>query len=48
MDSECVRERELYFYFFSFFGFFIRFMEIGSQIFVGAEGKVGLRDESYA
>ena len=28
--------------------FFLRSMKIGSQVFVGAEGKVDLRNESYA
>ena len=28
--------------------FFLRFMKIGPQVFVGTEGKVDLRDESYA
>ena len=34
-------------FFFSLY-FFLRFIEIGPYIFVGAEGNVGLRDESYA
>ena len=40
-------ERVLIFYF-SSLRFFLRFTKIGSQVFVGAEGKVDLRDESYA
>ena len=28
--------------------FFLRFMKIGPQVFVGTEGKVDLHDESYA
>ena len=36
-----------YFYFFSLC-FFLRSTKIGPQVFVGAEGKVDLRDESYA
>ena len=35
------------FIFFSLF-FFLRFTEIESQVFVGVEGKIGIRDESYA
>ena len=33
---------------FSSLRFSLRFMDIGLYIFVGAEDKVGLRDESYA
>ena len=40
-------EREIFLIFFSL-RFFLRFTEIESQVFVGEEGKVGLRDESYA
>ena len=40
-------ERELFLFFF-FLRFFFRSMKIGSRVFVGAEGKVDLRDESYA
>ena len=40
-------ERELFLFFFSF-RFFFRFTKIGPQVFVGAKGKVDLRDESYA
>ena len=37
-----------FFYFFSFSCFFLRSTKIGSQVFVGTEGKVDLLDESYA
>ena len=40
-------ERELFLFFFSL-RFFFRSTKIGPQVFVGAEGKVDLRDESYA
>ena len=39
-------ERELFLFFFSL-RFFLRSMKIGPQVFVGAEGKVDLRNESY-
>ena len=42
-----IGERILFFYF-SSFRFFLRSMKIGLQVFVGAEDKVYLRDESYA
>ena len=35
-----------FYYYFSHF--FLRSMKIGPQVFVGTEGKVDLRDESYA
>ena len=38
-------ERILFFYF--FLRFFLRSTKIGLQVFVGTEGKVDLRDESY-
>ena len=41
------RERDFYFIFSSLY-FFLEFIEIGPKIFVKAEGKVGVRDESYA
>ena len=41
------RERILIFFYF-FLRFFLRSMKIRQQVFVGAEGKVDLRDESYA
>ena len=41
-----VWERFLFLFFFS--SLFLRSMKIGQQVFVGAEGKVDLRDESYA
>ena len=37
-----------FFYFFSFSCFFLRSTKIRPQVFVGTEGKVDLRDESYA
>ena len=40
-------ERE-YIYIFSSFRFFLKSMKIGPQVFIGTEGKVDLRDESYA
>ena len=40
-------ERELFLFFFSF-RFFLRSTKIEPQVFVGAEGKVDLRDKSYA
>ena len=39
-------ERELLLFF--SLRFFLKFTKIGQQVFVGAEGKVDLRDESYA
>ena len=42
-----VKERER-FVFFSSLRFSLRFTEIGPYVFIGAEDKVGLRDESYA
>ena len=42
-------EREnIYFLFFSYLCFFLRSTKIRPQVFVGTEGKVDLRDESYA
>ena len=41
-------EREFIFLFFSSLRFFLRSTKIGSQVFVRTEGKVDLRDESYA
>ena len=35
------------FYFYFLFAFFFRSTKIGSQVFVGTEGKIDLRDESY-
>ena len=47
--EESVRERERFLFFiFSSLCFFLRFIEIGPWDFVGARGKVGLCDESYA
>ena len=42
------RRGEDFIFYFSSLRFFLRYMEIGPQVFVGAEGKVDLRDESYA
>ena len=41
-------ERERDFNFFFSLRFFLRSTKIGPQVFVGTEGKVDLRDESYA
>ena len=42
-------EREFFFFLiFSSLLFFLRFTKIGPQVFIGTEGKVDLRDESYA
>ena len=40
-------EREFILFFLSLC-FFLRSTKIGSQVFVGTEGKVDLRDKSYA
>ena len=40
--------RFFYFIIISFLYFFLRSMKIGLSDFVGAEGKIDLRDESYA
>ena len=40
--------RENFIFIFSSLRFFLRFTKIGSQVFVGAKGKVDLRDKSYA
>ena len=45
---EREREVERYFYFYFSLRFFLRFTKIRPQVFVGTEGKVDLRDESYA
>ena len=42
------RERLRGFYFFISLRFFFRSTKIGPQVFVETEGKVDLRDESYA
>ena len=43
------RAKEVYFYFYYFsLCFFLRSKKIESQVFVGTEGKVDLRDERYA
>ena len=41
-------ERENIIFIFFSLRFFLRSMNIGTQVFVGTEGKVDLRDESYA
>ena len=41
------RERDILIFFFSLC-FFLRSTKIGPQVFVETEGKVDLRDESYA
>ena len=41
-------EERILFLFFSSLHFFLRSMKIGQQVFVETEGKVYLRDESYA
>ena len=41
-------ERENFNFFYFFIRFFLRSTKIGPQVFFGAEGKVDLRDESYA
>ena len=40
------RDRDFNFFF--SFHFFLRFTKVRPQVFVGAEGKVDLRDESCA
>ena len=40
--------KRIIFIFFLFFHLFFRFKKIRLQVFVGVEGKVDLRDESYA
>ena len=46
MERETI-QRDFIFYF-SFLRFFFRSRKIEPQVFVGTEGKVVLRDESYA
>ena len=41
-------ERENFFFFFSSLRFFLRSTKIRPHVFIGTEGKVDLRDESYA
>ena len=48
IGSEERTVREFDFYFFSFIRFFLRSTKIRLQVFIGTEGKVDLRDESYA
>ena len=45
MERERLRD---IFIFYFYFCFFLRFMKIRLQVFVGTEGKVDLCDESYA
>ena len=47
-ERESIGERDFLFFYFSSLRFFLRSMKIGPQVFVGTEGKVDLRDESYA
>ena len=44
MEESVLREM---FFFFSYLRFFLRSTKIGPLVFVGTEGKVDLRDESY-
>ena len=46
-ERETAQE-EIFLFFFSSLRFFLRFTKIGLSDFVGAEGKIDLRDESYA
>ena len=46
-ERERREGREFIFNIFSL-RFFLRSMKIGLQVFIGTEGKVDLRDESYA
>ena len=48
VGSEERTVREFDFLFFSFICFLFISTKIGPQVFVGTEGKVDLRDESYA
>ena len=41
------REVREFYFIFSSLRFSLRFTKIGLLIFIGAEGKAGLRDESY-
>ena len=48
-DGERQRGRgDRFLFLFSLIHLFLRLTEIGPQIFLGAKGKVGLRDKSYA
>ena len=40
--------RDIFIFIFSSLRFFLKSTKIGPQVFVGIEGKVDLRDESYA
>ena len=48
VEGKRASVRKDFILFFSSLYFFLRSMKIGPQVFVGAEGKVDLRDESYA
>ena len=41
------RGERFFIFYFSSLRFFLRSKKIGPQVFVGTEGKVDLRDESY-
>ena len=45
-EGKCGKRNLIFFYF--FLNFFLISMKIGPQVFVRAEGKVDLRDKSYA
>ena len=47
MDENERGERDILIIFFSLY-FFFRSTKIGPHVFIGDEGKVNLRDESYA
>ena len=47
-DRERQASGERIYFNFSSYRFFLRSTKIGPQVFVGAEGKVDLLDESYA
>ena len=49
-EKEGVRIEEIFLVFFiiSSLCFFLKSTKIGSQVFIGTEGKVDLRDKSYA
>ena len=49
-EGERLERGNIYIYIYIYFSllFFLRSMKIEQQVFVGTEGKVDLRDESYA
>ena len=48
-EREALEGKNCFFFFLiSSLCFFLRCTKIGLQVFVGTEGKVDLRDESYA